>query len=309
MQLIKPSALKLNEKIGFIAPASLPSDLNKIQLSKKYFENLGYKVVLGNHLSKPIDYLAAEDSERLEDFHNMFSDNDIKAIFCVRGGYGTGRLIDKINYQIIKNNPKIFVGYSDITVIQLAILKYAGLVTFSGPMPAVDFFDNISEFTVNNLFKVIAENHNNIYLNNYSEDLLEVLAEGKAKGRLIGGNLASLLSIYGTEFFPELNDSILFIEDIGENAYKVDRLLNQLKLGGSLTKLRGVLLGKFTEGDENKILNYKRIFAEYFVGMNVPIFSNVSFGHTKNILTIPQGVLCEMDSFNRKINIIESTVL
>lgn len=147
MKVIKPPRLKKGDTIGIITPASTPDNLERINEGVKYFERLGYRVILGKNVGKYYGYLAGTDEDRLEDLHSMFADKNVKAIFCARGGYGTIRLLDRINFNLIRKNPKIFVGYSDITALQLAIFRKTGLVTFSGPMAAVDFAGEVNSFT------------------------------------------------------------------------------------------------------------------------------------------------------------------
>ena len=216
MKLVKPKKLNKNDVIGIISPASSPSELEKIEQGTKYLEKLGYRVEVGKHVGKNHGYLAGTDEERLEDLHAMFKNKAVKAIINVRGGYGSGRLLDKINYNLIKRNPKIFVGYSDITALQMAFLRKVGLVTFAGPMVAVDFSaKKVDPFTEEVFWKTITSTKKIGKITNPQNEKFYHLTKGRGEGKLVGGNLALLTSIMGTVYQPDFTNSILLLEDIG----------------------------------------------------------------------------------------------
>ncbi len=221
MQVIKPARLKKGDVIGLISPASSPDELLRIEESTRYLEKLGYKVKLGKYVGKFNGYLAGTDDERLEDFHSMFSDKTVKAIMCLRGGYGAFRLLDKINYKLIQKNPKIFVGYSEITALQNAIFNKTGLITFAGPMPAVDFVNNISPYTEEWFWKVVTSNKKVGKIKYPDNAKMPFINKGLANGRILGGNLAVFSALLGTEYFPDMKDKILLLEDIDEKPYKM----------------------------------------------------------------------------------------
>ena len=158
MILQKPKKLNKKDVIGIISPASSPDELTRIQTGVKYLESLGYRVKVGANVGKNHGYLAGTDSERVDDIHSMFKDKNVKAIFTLRGGYGAFRLLDKIDYRVVKNNPKIFVGYSEITSLQMAFFEKAGLISFAGPMVAVDFYDEVSAYTDELFWATITSN-------------------------------------------------------------------------------------------------------------------------------------------------------
>ncbi len=238
MKAIKPKKLQKGDLIGIISPASSVDDPGKLEKSVSYLEKLGYKVKIGGNVGKVNGYLAGTDKERVDDLHSMFSDKNVKAVFCLRGGYGAARLLDKIDYKIIKNHPKIFVGYSDISAIQLAIFYKAGLITFAGPMPGVDFYDEVSPFTEEMFWKLLTSPKKFGRFNNPDNENILSLNSGSASGRVVGGNLSVISGLIGTEYLPDLKDKILLIEEIGEMPYRIDRMLNQFRLSKMLMELK-----------------------------------------------------------------------
>jgi muramoyltetrapeptide carboxypeptidase len=313
MRIIKPKRLKQGDVIGIVSPASSPNDLSKINHGVEYLEKLGYRVELGKNVGSQNGYLAGSDKQRLEDLHEMFKNRNVKAIFTVRGGYGSTRLLDKIDYNLIRRNPKIFVGYSDINALQLAIYAKTGLVTFSGPMVAVDFNEDISSFTEECFWRTITSNKRIGKLKNPKNEKFFLLTKGRATGRILGGNLSILISLVGTEYFPKMKDSILFLEDIGEAPYRIDRMLNQLRLVKVFKQTKGVVLGHFVdcvESDNSKpSFSLNEVVIEYFQKqMKLPVLYNVKHGHIKDNITIPLGLKCVLNSTLGTIEITENAV-
>lgn len=313
MRIIKPKKLKSGDVIGIISPASSPDDLTKINRGIEYLEKLGYRIEVGKHVGMQEGYLAGNDQQRLQDIHSMFNNKQINAIFSIRGGYGSGRLLDKIDYKIIRKNPKIFVGYSDICALQMAFFSKCGLVTFAGPMVAVDFHDEVSKFTEEVFWRTITSNKKIGRLTNPRNEKFYVLRKGRASGRIIGGNLSVLTSLIGSEFMPKIKDSILLLEDINEAPYRVDRMFNQLKLNKIFKQIRGVILGHFVncvEPDpEKKSFSLNEIIIEYFQNIKLPVIYNVKHGHIKENLTIPFGIKCVLNASRGYIEIPENAVV
>ena len=247
MTYIKPKKLRKGDLIGIISPASSPDDLSLIESGVKYIEGLGYHTILGNNVGKSRGYLAGTDAERVDDIHQMFGDKKVKAIFCLRGGYGAFRLLDKIDYKIIRNNPKIFVGFSEITALQMAFLQKANLITFAGPMVVPNFSKEVSTYTEENFWRMITSTKKLGKVKLPELDKLPSLNSGIAAGRLVGGNLAVFVSLLGTKYLPDLNNKILFLEDINEPPYKIDRMFNQLRLNKVFKKVKGIILGSFVD--------------------------------------------------------------
>ncbi len=312
MKILKPKKLSKGDLIGIITPASTPEDLTKVNKGVLYLEKLGYKVEVGKNVGKQRGYLAGTDEERLEDIHYMFGKKAVKAIMCARGGYGTGRILDKIDYSLIKKNPKIFVGYSDITALQMAFFKKAGLVTFAGPMLAVDFWsEEVSKFTEEQFWRMVTSDKKFGKLANPDDERFFVLNKGNASGKIFGGNLALITSILGTEYMPSLEDSMLLLEDIDEPPYRVDRMLNQLRLANCFEQTNAVILGRFVdcyEADNKKSLTLNEVISDYLSGIKKPVIYNFKHGHIKDNITVPFGIECKLNTTKEILEIIESAV-
>lgn len=313
MKIIKPNKLKKGDVIGIITPASMPDDVSRIEKGVKYLESLGYKVEVGKNVGKVRGYLAGTDEERLDDLHYMFNKKSIKAIICVRGGYGSPRLLDKIDYSLIKKNPKIFVGYSDITALQMAFLKKCGLVTFAGPMVAVDFWkEEVSKFTEEQFWRMITSDQPFGKLANPDNERFFVLNKGFAEGRIIGGNLALITALMGTEYLPSFENNILMLEDIGEPPYRIDRMLNQIKLAKGFEQAAAIILGRFVDCyDSNgaKSLTLNEVMADYFSKIEKPVIYNFKHGHISDNITVPFGLNCVLNTEKNVLEITENAVI
>lgn len=292
MNLIKPKKLKKGDTIAIIAPSG-EVDMKKIKKAVSFFEKYGFKIRLGKNIDKCQNYLAGSDEERLEDLHNAFADKEIKAIICARGGYGAIRLINKIDYELIKNNPKIFCGYSDITALSAMILKETGLITFSGPMAQGDFGkENLDDFTINSFFKTLTEGKCTLSANNN--------ATVNASGILFGGNLATLVSLCGQDFIPD-EKFIFCVEDIGEPVYKIDRYFTQLlNIEQFRNNIAGVALGEFLNIDNQDFLN------DFFNSLGLPLAGTFPISHGKTKATVPYGAVARIE--NETIKIEDFTV-
>ena len=312
MKIIKPKRLKKADLIGIISPASAPSDLNRINSAVKYFENIGYRVKVGKNAEKQNKYLAGTDEERLDDFHSMFSDKEVKAILSARGGYGSSRLLDKINYSLIKKHPKIFIGYSDITALQLAIFKETGLVTFAGPMPAVDFWDKVNSFTEENFWKLITSSKKIGKLQNPNSEPFYSITSGRCEGKMLGGNLSMIISLLGTPYLPNLKNSILFLEEVNEKPFRIDRMFNQLRLAKIFNEVIGIVLGRFVDCYENDpqktSFKLNDVISDYFSKLKIPVVYNVKHGHIKQNITLPIGLKTKINTSRNFIEILESGV-
>ncbi len=312
MEVIKPKRLKKGDVIGFISPASTPDDLSKIDKAVKYFEDLGYPVKVGANVGKKDGYLAGSDEERLSDLHEMFADKSVKAIISVRGGYGSARLLDKINYRLIKRNPKIFVGYSDLTALNIAIFKKTGLITFEGPMAATDFGNDIDPYTEEIFWRIVAHKKKFGKIENPNGEKFYSLAKGRAEGRIIGGNLSILTSLAGTKFFPNFKNQILLLEELNEEPYRIDRMFNHLRLLGVFESVRGIIFGRFVDcyqkAGERTERTLNKVILEYFENFDKPLVYNVSHGHVKKNFTLPIGIRAKVNAARSIIEILESAV-
>ncbi len=312
MKIIKPKKLSKGDTIGIVSPASSSDDFTKIESGVKYLEKLGYRIEIGKNVGKSAGYLAGSDNERLNDLHSMFKNKNVKAIICIRGGYGSPRILDKIDYKLIVRNPKIFVGYSDITALQMAFMAKTGLVTFAGPMLAVDFADEVNSFTEEMFWALLTSNKKFGKINPPNDEKIFHLNSGNIKGRVIGGNLSLITSMVGTGFLPEFKDKILFLEEVGELPYRIDRMLNQLRLGRILSKISGAILGTFTECNETdpakKSLTLGEVIGECFGKLDIPVVYNFKHGHIKDNITIPYGIMFKINEAKNYVEIDEGAV-
>ncbi len=305
---LKPLRLQKGDIIGIVAPAS-PMKPERLQKGVQYLENLGYRTKLGESVNHIHGYLAGRDAARTNDINIMFADPTVKAVFCVRGGYGTPRLVSEIDYDLIKKNPKIVVGYSDITALQLAIYAKTSLVSFSGPMVAVEMGKGIEKPTENHFWQAVTSGEDALGFDGIEDDI-KVLNGGKAEGRLLGGNLAMVCSLLGTSFFPDMSKAILFIEDVGEEPYKIDRFLSQLKIAGELEKIAGLVLGYFSDSapSNEPSLTLEQLVAELTSDLNIPIISNFPYGHEDVKYTLPVGAIARLDADAGRLQVIEPVV-
>ena len=312
MKILKPPRLRKGDLIGIISPASTPSAQEKIDLGVRYLERLGYRVKIGKHVMAQHGYLAGTDEQRAEDLNDMLRDRAVRAIFAVRGGYGTPRLLHLVDYRAVRRDPKIVVGYSDLTGLQLALYRRAGLVTFSGPMVAVEMWDSIDPFTEEHFWSVITSPARIGPLKNPDGELLTPYNRGKASGRLLGGNFSLLASLLGTRFMPNLRHAILVLEDVDEAPHRVDRMFAQLYHAGITTAINGLVLGTFTDcvpSDPTKPhLTISQVIEDAIQRVRCPVLSNLQYGHIAKKLTLPFGVEALLDSRTCTLKIREGAV-
>jgi muramoyltetrapeptide carboxypeptidase len=314
-KIIKPKQLKRGDTIGLVTPAS-PITEEKLQLSVTNLEKLGLRVVYNEKrvLAKN-GYLAGSDLLRADEINLMFQNPDIDGIWCVRGGYGGARILGMLNYKIIKENPKVFVGYSDITALHQAIFKYTGLVCFHGPAAASEF----SDYSVAHLENILMNPQPEYLIEASSENLsMEdsnykplALSKGIAEGRLIGGNLTLASSLIGTYFDVNYDNRIVFLEDVGEKPYRIDRMITQLLMAGKFQRVRGVALGIFANcqarTDEDS-LTLMEVLIDRFQYFKIPIIYGMSFGHIANQFTLPLGIEVQLDAENNTMKLLEAAV-
>ena len=306
---VKPPRLKKGDTVAMITPGSFLDD-EGLEKAVKNAEGLGCKVVLSKNIRKQYGFIAGTDEQRLEDLHWAFSDKKINAVWCARGGYGCSRLLPKINYNLIKKNPKILIGFSDVTALINAIYFKTGLITFHGPVAASEFTD----FTKKHLEAVLMEGKERHEINlPTDEELIEKpikLNAKKIKGELAGGNLSLLAAMAGTPYAVDFNNKIALIEDIGEKPYRIDRMLTQLRQACNLNKACGIALGDFSDCDSDKenSLTLEQTLKDRLTFNGVPVGYRFPFGHTSNHCTLPIGIKVELDVENDKIILLESAV-
>ena len=278
-KMLYPKQLKKGDTVGIICPSSaLPTD--KIELVKNTIENMGYKTKLADNLDKVFaGYMAGDGDERAKWVNQMFADPEVDAIFCVRGGDGSSRLMPYLDYETIKANPKIFVGYSDVTNLHMALNQTCGMVSFHGPMISSNMINGLTDEETASFFDT-------------------------ATGNLIGGNLSLLSASIGTPFEIESDDNILFIEEVCEPMSKIEKWIFHLKNAGKLEKCRGIILGQFTkvENKEDPSYDENQIVLAALKDLDIPVVYNVQSGHGKPMMTLPMGALCTLDADEKRIS-------
>lgn len=317
-KLIKPKRLKKGSIVGLITPAS-PLTTEAYKLAIQNVKDLGYKVKLSDNFNARAGFLAGTDEQRLDDLHQMFADPEVDGIICGRGGYGTGRLLDQLDYDLIKRNPKALIGFSDITALHFAIYKYTGLVTFHGPVASSDF-TSLTKASFLNTIRKGSKEQTIEYPREWSdkgdkEYAFEVINEGQATGTLVGGNLSIVCSIMGTPYDVDFDGRIVFLEEIGEKPYRVDRMITQLVNSGKLDKAAGVVMGVFADcspsSKDAEFLKYaglSEILKDRFSSLNVPVMYGMPFGHISDNVTLPMGIRAEIDTKSRSLKILESSL-
>lgn len=299
----RPQRLQKGDTIGVIAPSS-PPNLENLYRSLAFIEKLGLNVKMGKHVEKVHGYLAGTDENRLEDLHDMLTDPSVKGIICAGGGYGAGRYADRIDFQLMAEQPKIFWGYSDITFLHTTIGQFANIVTFHGPMLASDVgkdtFHELSARMFGQLFEPI-ELH-------YTEEIspLTTFFGGVAQGELVGGNLSLLVSALGSKYEIDTRGKILFIEDVAEEPYAVDRMLNQMRLAGKLQEAAGIVVGDFSKSETNKqeTLTLQEVFQHYLGDLGIPVVSGFKIGHCQPHFAVPLGVEARLDGDSKTLTIL-----
>ena len=285
---ILPPRLQRGDTIGIIAPAGPIRDQEQFAAGVRVIREMGFEVRFDRDIERREGYLAGEDARRAEEFNTLWAAPEIKALFAARGGYGSLRIAAHLDMEMIRAQPKILVGFSDITVLLCAVGKGADLLTFHGP--TVSTLATCDQDSRTSLFDTISSPRPPEPIR---PERLEILADGNAKGRLMGGNLTNLCHLVGTPYEPDWRQTILFLEDVGEAPYRVDRMLTHLATAGKFTEIAGLLLGEFTEcGDTEAI--WRR--ALELTGGNIPVWGNFPVGHGKRNLTLPVGLAAEMDS-------------
>jgi muramoyltetrapeptide carboxypeptidase len=314
-KILKPNRLQIGDTIGVIAPSSaLPEHVLNRALTN--LQNLGFKLKEGKHIRAMRGYLAGTEQQRLEDIHNMFADPTVKGIWCLRGGYGAARLLPDLDFKLIKKNPKVFIGYSDITALHVAIADKTGLVTFHGPVGTSDYNDYTLNHVKNVLMTPVAPYKIELSEENLKKESnlfkTEVISAGKGRGRLTGGNLSLLSSAAGTPFASKsFAGKIVFMEDIDERPYRVDRMLTQLLQSSDLKKAAGIALGVFDGCNPNKdenSLSLMECFQDRLGNLGIPVLYGLSFGHISHQFTLPMGIEAELDTDNKILTFLETAV-
>ena len=289
--MLKPKALNLGDCIGIISPSS-PVKQKVFEEGLKYLYSLGFKVKVGKYaLEKSQGFLAGSQEQRLDDLHQMFQDATIHAIFCSRGGHGSLSLLDQIDYDLIKRNPKIFLGYSDVTALHIAIGQKSGLITFHGPMVS-DLIENAPEYNKCMLKRCIMHpNPIGKICQPKNSEGIQVIYSGTVTAKLTGGNLSLICSTLGTEFEMDCKKKILMIEEVGEPSYKIHRMLAQLALSGKLSQAAGFIIGEFHHCTEDEQYPLGAILKDVLIPYKKPTIYGVKCGHGEYKTTLPLGCI------------------
>jgi muramoyltetrapeptide carboxypeptidase len=310
--------LKEGDTLGLVSPANATYEREPLQLATEALQALGFKVKLGANVRARYGHFAGTDAQRASDINALFADDSVAGILAVTGGSGCNRMVDKLDYALIRRKPKFFGGFSDLTALINAITRQTGLVTFHCPVAVSEW----NEFSVKHFRAMVMQAQTPLLRNPTGErgdnlvqtqDRTSTLRGGRARGRLGGGNLAVLSSLAGSAYMPDLRGGILFLEEINEYIYRVDRMLSTLRLCGTLDQLAGVVIGKFTKcepGDGNfGTLTLDEVFDDYFLPLNVPVYRGAMIGHIKRKFTIPVGAEVEMDADAGTLQLLHPAVL
>ena len=284
---VKPPRLTQGDTVGIVAPAG-PFDRKKFMKGKTVLESMGFRTFFDEGIFQKHGFFAGTDVQRADQVNRLFGDPAIRAVVCARGGYGSMRILPFLDFETIQKNPKIFVGFSDISVLLSVLNDRCGLVTFHGPV--VTTLANAIKETIAAMCAVLTSNT----ILELKPEKGIVIKPGVSSGIMAGGNLTTLCHLVGTPYAPRFNGKILFIEDVGEFPYRIDRMLVQMKLAGCFEGLKGLVLGSFEEcGQLDEIF---RIVQEMFKDVNIPILAGFEIGHSKINITIPIGLEATLDT-------------
>ena len=314
----KPPALLVGDTIAFCAPSGF-LDSVRMSLAKTRLEEKGFHIIREDSIYRRWGYLAGTDAQRASELMSYFKDKSVRAIFPGTGGYGSTRILSMLDYDIIKSNPKIFIGFSDITALHIAFNQLANLITFHTPNPMYGLgskkgLDPISELYFWSLLMNSNDYTYEIPFDLYGDSLkVQTMVPGIASGKLVGGNLSLICSTMGSVYEVKTMGSILFIEDVGEAPYRIDRYLSELKLAGKLDLVNGIIIGRFsrreTEApDRSTDFQMHQVFQQYFSKMKVPVIFNFPSGHGSKNVSLPLGCIVEINTDDEIFKVLESPI-
>lgn len=317
-EMVLPKQLRPGDLVGLITPATYVADPDRLALAERTLKYFGLHARWGKSVGKKSGYFGSSPGEQLDDLHSMFRDQEVKAVFAIRGGYGSEHLLDRIDYDLIRRNPKVFLGYSDITALHLAINKFARLVTFHGPIALSPF----TEYTQQHFRRALFDPKPIGQVSNPKESnalrpahSIRTVQPGRASGPLIGGNLTLISTTMGTPYEIDTRGKILFLEDVDEEIYSIDRMLTQLRLASKLDAAAGIIFGECQDCGPRE---YKpSLESNYSLGevldntlgsIKAPVLSGLTIGHTADQLTLPVGVMATLDAGAGTLEITGSSV-
>jgi muramoyltetrapeptide carboxypeptidase len=312
--LRKPARLLPGHTIGLVSPsgpafAKDGTTPDRLEAARAHLSEAGFRTVVGAHALGVRGYLAGSDADRVSDLHAMFADPGIDAVLCIRGGYGAMRLLDALDYDVIRRHPKVFIGFSDITVLHLAFSRRAELVTFHGPnAPALSKHDG---YDLGELLRAVTRPDPLGPLANPPDgSAIETLVPGIAEGRLIGGNASALTGLLGTSYLPSLGGAVLVLEEFADATFRLDRNLMQLRMAGVLERVSGIVVGECRVQTEPKDpgLTVREVLEDLIVPLGKPAIYGLACGHGGHHLTLPLGVLARLDATHGVLSIEESAV-
>lgn len=311
---IKPKRLSAGDTVGLVLPASAAFEADEIQFAKEQMEAIGFKVVIGPHAFDKWGYFAGRDRDRAADINLMFADDQINGVVCYTGGWGSPRVLPYLDYDLIARKPKVLIGYSDITALLNAVHKRTGLITFHGPVGGSTF----EPWTLENFRRVVMTAEPAGLLPTPSKRPNELidrtnrilkLTKGSASGPLIGGNLTMIATLMGTPFQPDTTNAIVFLEDVHEEPYRIDRMLTTLALGGMFDHAAGIVFGRCSDcGVKGPSLSLEEILRDRFGPLPIPAISGLSFGHIEQKLVLPIGARATLDADAGTLKIEEAAV-
>ena len=316
-KLIKPNRLRKGDTIALVTPGSYITQHEKEE-SINNLNNLGFNVTYSDRLMQKNGYFSATDKERAADLNEMFEREDVKGIMCARGGYGCTRILPYLDYELISNHPKPFIGFSDVTALHFALYKNSRLVTFHGPVATSTF----SRFSTSNFNEVLFEPKDELKLinsrtgNNYNPYGITTISEGRAEGELIGGNLSIVVSLIGTEYDVDFSGKIVYLEEFLEEPYRVDRMLTQMLQAGKFRNIAGIALGVFKLCEPSKSnptfsssFSLMEVLKDRLGNLGIPVVYGLSFGHVVDKFTLPFGIKAELNTEMIQLKLLERAVL
>lgn len=316
LPILHPPRLKVGDTIALVSPSAATWEPERFEIATQILQTLGFKVREGNSLRARRGHFAGTDAQRAADLNAMFADPGVQGILCMTGGSGATRILHLLDYELMRRQPKCLAGYSDVTALLNAIHHRSGLVTFHAPMGVSEW----NEFSTRYFRQVLMDGEATLLRNPTEKDGLlvqvkgrtQTLRGGRAQGRLLGGNLTVLTTLMGTPYKPDFRGAVLFLEDINEYIYRVDRMLAHLKQSGVFDQLAGVVLGQFTDckpGEGFGSLTLDEVFDDYFKPLGIPVYSGAMFGHVRNKFSLPVGVDVEIDADQGTLKLLQPAVV
>jgi len=292
---IQPPRLKEGDTIGICAPAGALRRNEEVSEFIATLNGLGFQVKVGDNVYKKHGYFAGTDQERASDFMKFIEDDSVQGIFFLRGGWGCARILPLLDFDLIRQNNKVIMGFSDATSLLNAITEHSGIVTFHGPSGNSTW----NTFSKNYVKGVLMQGDLVAFPGVPSDKPIKTYTGGTAYGHLWGGNLSVLVSMIGTPYFPKITGGLLFLEEVGEEPYRIDRMLTQLKQSNVLDTCTGIILGSFrkcTAEEPDRAFTLEEVFEQHFSDIGIPVFYGAQFGHTVNKFTVPVGGDATMDA-------------